>query len=239
MVQAIGRREGFRPIERGHSGPAADCVPFALAHEAGRRDLFASVFARSGICMAIFDRDLNVIEANTEMLEVLGSPPQHVLGKPLQEMLHPSIRGQTLHRFEQLAAGRHGHVSTRAVFVHSSDSAFTGQLTAVAVESPSRPVDTIVVVVDPDETPLPALKKSTKQLTGLDAQILEGIAAGTSTTQLASRLYLSRQGVEYHVSAMLRKFSVPNRAALVAKAYSVGMFNIGSWPPRILVESVR
>ncbi|MDT5033255.1 MAG: hypothetical protein QOC94_3426, partial [Actinoplanes sp.] len=65
------------------------------------------------------------------------------------------------------------------------------------------------------------------------------VAAGAPTVQLAGRLFLSRQGVEYHVSSMLKQFKVPNRAALVSKSYSMGLFKVGSWPPRVLLDYVR
>lgn len=71
-----------------------------------------------------------------------------------------------------------------------------------------------------------------------DARILEGVAAGASSVQLASRLFLSRQGVEYHIGRLLRRFRVPNRTALVGRAYSLGIFDSGSWPPRVLREFV-
>jgi len=57
--------------------------------------------------------------------------------------------------------------------------------------------------------------------------------------QLASKLYLSRQGVEYHVGAMLRKFKSPNRSALVSKAYSQGILSIGHWPPKVIPQYIR
>jgi DNA-binding NarL/FixJ family response regulator len=73
----------------------------------------------------------------------------------------------------------------------------------------------------------------------MDARILEGVAAGVSTVRLADMLYLSRGGVEYHVSALLRKLKVKNRPALVSKAYSMGIFGVGSWPPRVLPEFLK
>ncbi|MEK8146596.1 LuxR C-terminal-related transcriptional regulator [Streptomyces sp. M10(2022)] len=65
------------------------------------------------------------------------------------------------------------------------------------------------------------------------------MAAGASTMQLAAVLYLSRQGIEYHVGLMLRKLKAPNRAALVARAHSMGMLTVGQWPPRVLPECIR
>lgn len=73
----------------------------------------------------------------------------------------------------------------------------------------------------------------------VDARILEGIANGESTVRIAGRLFLSRQGVEYHVGAMLRRLGVPNRAALVSKAFSMGLFNVAAWPPRVRPAFVR
>jgi DNA-binding NarL/FixJ family response regulator len=80
---------------------------------------------------------------------------------------------------------------------------------------------------------------SDKPLTDLDARILEGIANGESNVQLASRLHLSRQGIEYRVTALLRRLKAPNRTALVARAYASGLFGMGSWPPRVRSRFVR
>lgn len=71
-----------------------------------------------------------------------------------------------------------------------------------------------------------------------DACILEGIASGASSVQLAASLFLSRQGVEYHIGRLLRRFRVPNRTALVGRAYSLGIFDSGSWPPKVRREFV-
>jgi DNA-binding CsgD family transcriptional regulator len=77
------------------------------------------------------------------------------------------------------------------------------------------------------------------RLTALDACILEGVAAGASTAELAAALFLSRQGVEYHIGLMLRQFQVPNRAALVSRAHSAGVLGVGDWPPRVAAEFVE
>ncbi|WP_237774550.1 LuxR C-terminal-related transcriptional regulator [Actinosynnema sp. ALI-1.44] len=81
--------------------------------------------------------------------------------------------------------------------------------------------------------------ESSTTLSVLSAKVLEGVAVGSSTVQLASELYLSRQGVEYHVNLMLRKFQVPNRAALVSRVYSMGIFDHTAWPPAVLPEYIR
>jgi DNA-binding CsgD family transcriptional regulator len=76
-------------------------------------------------------------------------------------------------------------------------------------------------------------------LSETDARVLEGVATGYSTLSLADRLFLSRQGVDYHVGTLLRRFRCPNRPALVAKAYAQGVLRPGAWPPRVVTDFVR
>ncbi|MEU7041090.1 LuxR C-terminal-related transcriptional regulator [Streptomyces varsoviensis] len=85
----------------------------------------------------------------------------------------------------------------------------------------------------PNDTGSSAVPPDAERLTALDACILEGIAVGTSTVELAASLYLSRKGVEYRIGLMLRQFQVPNRVALVSRAHSIGMLTVGTWPPRV------
>ncbi|MFG2241709.1 LuxR C-terminal-related transcriptional regulator [Streptomyces sp. NPDC048734] len=114
-----------------------------------------------------------------------------------------------------------------------------------AVNRPSGEVATLLVLLRrPEDTQRPEKDHEPAPpggpvLSALDAQVLEGVASGESTVQLASRLYLSRQGIEYRVGQMLRRFDAPNRPALVARAHALGMFAVGQWPPRVLPERVK
>lgn len=76
-------------------------------------------------------------------------------------------------------------------------------------------------------------------LSPLCTKVLEGVAAGLSTSSLASSLYLSTQGVQYHVSALARKLKAANRTALVSRAYAAGILVPGSWPPRVAPDFVE
>jgi DNA-binding NarL/FixJ family response regulator len=78
-----------------------------------------------------------------------------------------------------------------------------------------------------------------KPLSVLDARILEGIAVGESNLQLAGRLHLSRQGIEYRVAAMLRRLRAVNRAALVSRAYTTGLLSVSTWPPKVPEDLVE
>lgn len=68
-------------------------------------------------------------------------------------------------------------------------------------------------------------------LTGSEARVLELAAAGLSTQQIASELYLSKKAVEYHVHHLLLKFATRNRAGMIARAFLLGFFLPKRWPP--------
>jgi DNA-binding NarL/FixJ family response regulator len=52
--------------------------------------------------------------------------------------------------------------------------------------------------------------------------------------ELATKLFLSRGGVEYYVSALMKNLQAANRSELVSKAYSAELFSAGTWPPQVI-----
>jgi DNA-binding CsgD family transcriptional regulator len=123
-----------------------------------------------------------------------------------------------------------------------ADGTFAGQLTCMAVQDIAGQLTGIVVHVHPDQDLYNAPQAAVDQrrlLDLIDAQVLEGVAGGASTVQLASQLFLSRQGIEYHLQRMLRQLGAPNRAALVARAYAMGLLTLSAWPPRVLPKYIR
>mgnify|MGYP001072540557 CR=1 FL=1 len=193
------------------------------------------------VCIANLDPSLRVLEANGDFLDQFGRSASEVYGQSFGDFVHPSVKQLMLQHLARLSEGRRDRFSARMVGVRPSDAVFSARLTGVAVRGGTGKVSTIVVLMKPDrgtEAPKPGVDRR-KLLSELDARVLEGVAAGISTVQLASKLYLSRQGIEYHVGAMLRRFKSPNRSALVAKAYSQGILCIGKWPPKVTPEYIR
>jgi two-component system nitrate/nitrite response regulator NarL len=61
-----------------------------------------------------------------------------------------------------------------------------------------------------DDVPVPSERKR---------QVLELVAAGFATKQIAARLGISTAAVDKHLRQLFRRYGVPNRAALVGAAY--------------------
>jgi DNA-binding NarL/FixJ family response regulator len=60
-------------------------------------------------------------------------------------------------------------------------------------------------------------------LTGREREVLAQVAAGLSNDEIAATLYLSPLTVKTHVSRMMTKLGVRDRAQLVVLAYESGL----------------
>jgi PAS domain S-box-containing protein len=212
-----------------------------LARSDAGRGVFRSFFERSGMCVAQLDRSLRIVEANADFFRQFGRSPAEVYGVDFTDLLHPSVRDKLSGQLSRLAENQRPRFAERVVALRPGDTALSGELTGFAVHGEAGPVECLMVLVRPDKSDRGGCLATGRQklLTEMDARILEGVAAGVSTVQLAATLYLSRGGVEYHVTTLLRKLKVKNRPALVSKAYSMGIFGVGSWPPRVLPDFVK
>ncbi|SDM50810.1 helix-turn-helix transcriptional regulator [Allokutzneria albata] len=205
-------------------------------------DLYKPLFERSGMCMANLDPELRVRDANADFFRQFGRRSATVHGRRFQDFLHPSVESNLRRQLTRLVDGQRTSFGDRMVAMRPDGSVFAGELTGIAAHAPDGRVGAVVVVIRPEAEDRQEARPAPDQakiLTDLDARILEGVAAGVSAVEMASRLYLSRQGVEYHVSTMFRKLGVSNRPALVSKAYSLGILSVGCWPPRVLPEYVK
>lgn len=167
--------------------------------------------------------------------------PAGVHGRDVAEFLQPQFGAGLRRQLARLAEGRRDRFTENVVVLRQDGGAVPGELTAIAVgDNAGRPNLMLVVFAPYRAVSGPSASAGREPLlTDVDARILEGVAAGASTVQLASQLYLSRQGVEYHVSVMLRRLDVPNRPALVSRAYALGILGLGTWPPRVVPERVK
>ncbi|WHT16664.1 PAS domain-containing protein [Crossiella sp. CA-258035] len=205
------------------------------------QEIVRSLFDQSGICVATLDSSLRVIEANAKLLRLFGRSAGDTCGRTFVELLHASVRESVTQGLGRLLDGQKTRFTSQIAGLRSGEPDFSGELTGVAVAGEGGKVQRIMVIVRPEASDRSGhmLSSSRKLLTDMDARILEGVAAGISTVQLASMLHLSRGGVEYHVTTLLRRLKAKNRPALVSKAYSMGLFGVGSWPPRVLPSYVK
>jgi DNA-binding CsgD family transcriptional regulator len=202
--------------------------------------------------VAHLDRDMRVWGASDDFLDRLGLSSADMWRRHFGDFVHPSVRSTVLWQLGRLAEGTRSRVTTQflgAEHPPDPESApapattwLAGRMTGILIQERAGGARSIVTLVHPDRSQLPPPRPAGRRkqlLSELDAKVLEGVAAGCSTVQMASKLFLSRQGVEYHVGAMLRRFKCSNRPALVAKAFAQGVLTAGQWPPRVVPDFVR
>ncbi|GHE13914.1 LuxR C-terminal-related transcriptional regulator [Streptomyces alanosinicus] len=190
-------------------------------------------------CMARLDSGLRIEAANADFFSHVARSSTEICGRSIYDVLHPSARNILPKHFMRLSDGHGSRFVERVVAMRGNDRVFSAEITGVAVKGERDDFSGVVILMSPDDEPAERPAKPAPILTALDARILEGVATGASTVQMASRLYLSRQGVEYHVGVMFRRFKAPNRAALVSRAYSMGVLTVGTWPPRAVPDFVK
>jgi DNA-binding CsgD family transcriptional regulator/tetratricopeptide (TPR) repeat protein len=76
--------------------------------------------------------------------------------------------------------------------------------------------------------PRASTRSNPASLTGRELEVLALLSQNLSNAEIADRLVLSRRTVEHHVSAVLRKLSVPTRAQAAAEAVRLGLGSNGS-----------
>ncbi|GAA3854010.1 helix-turn-helix transcriptional regulator [Streptomyces sedi] len=188
------------------------------------------------------DTALRVRHANAAFVSVFDGEGRGVFGRGIMDLVHPGVQRRLRSRLFALLDGRQDHFFMRAVVTSLGGTARPVALTAVAVYGEARKVSAMTLVMRGeapgarDDVRPPPDPRETRTLTAINARILEGVAEGRSTSSLAVLVNLSRQGVEYHMTGLLREFGVPNRTALVSRAYASGALVRNSWPPRVAPE---
>lgn len=201
---------------------------------------FCSLFDGSTICIAQLDIWLSLVDGNAAFARAFGGEPDTLPGRKFLEMVCSSCREKVFRKLMSLAQSERARFTDR-VMVSGAGEVFSAELIGIAVVGDAGQTESIICVLEPEKNAgaqATRLAKMKKPLTKMDAMVLEGVASGMSTVQLASHLFLSRGGVEYHVSTLMRSLKAANRSALVSKAYSAGLFSIGTWPPRVIPEFI-
>jgi DNA-binding CsgD family transcriptional regulator len=206
-----------------------------------------SLFGQSGVGLVILDTRLQILDANAEFCHQLGSPGISLTQRNFFGLLHPSVRQHLRPQLARVTRGQARFVEmmpVRWAGVHKPAGSVrrlvAQEFNGVAADCAVSDLRRIVVLIAPEKSSARLGPESPDNLLSeLDACILEGVATGLTTIQLAAQLYLSHQGIAYHLGAMMRQFGVANRTALVSKAFASGIFRMDCWPPRVLPDHIR
>lgn len=199
----------------------------------------AVVNHKNGQLLQAFARPVAVLdgrgvlhEANDSFAEILRVPRSQLSGADLQQWLSPASQES----FSQLrqAGGQATQVQHQRIILHDNTGAL---ILAKTTAHKSHDLDgepAILLIVEEWGDPAEQVKFNEAQRVGdIDATILELLALGKSNSEIAQDLCLSRQGLDYRLKSLRQQLGVTSRGALVARAYSRGLFDASQWPPTL------
>lgn len=199
------------------------------------RNYFLMLLDRLPVPIAICRANGEATIVNPAMAAEWGLVPGQVRGRNLLDLFRPSDSAapQMDRLTEALRLGRRSRYSidVRWTVGGAEGTRREGELVVEPVgdASPTYPALLTVLHVRPAETSTPS--GPGVEVSAVEARILELAAAGATTAAIGKAVGMTIDGVNYHLTRLSRRWRVPNRTALVAKAYVLGVLARGSWPP--------
>jgi DNA-binding CsgD family transcriptional regulator len=181
---------------------------------------FLALLHRTPLPSAICKTDGTITIANPAFAAVFGATPARVRGRLLTDLMRPGVRIDYERVLEDLRTRRR----TRRT---------------VPVTWDSGAGDATVQVVDDEEgialfftlQPHPGPAADRPRLSDREHEVLRLVAGGATSAETAAALGLTADGVNYHLTRLTRRLRVPNRLALIARSYSLGLLDPTTWPP--------
>jgi PAS domain S-box-containing protein len=183
------------------------------------RNRFLALLDRTPVPTAICQLDGTITVANPAFAEALGRRPSQLRDRHVLEFFQAKVRRD----YEKLVAGlQHGGRARLVIAVQFAGGA--GELTVQAVSDDDGSGLLLTLRI----TPVPV----DVRLSDRESEILRLVAGGATSAAVAAELGITGDGVNYHLTRLSERLGVPNRTALVARAYSLGLLDPASWPPR-------
>ncbi|MFF4293956.1 LuxR C-terminal-related transcriptional regulator [Streptomyces vinaceus] len=198
------------------------------------RSRFVSLFDRAPVALAISDAYGLILGANPAFASAWQLQPGKLEGRRLLDILTPTNDRQLRRLDEALRSRRRSRYPVEVTW-QVRGTARQGQVTVEPVSDPQDDIPRLLVSLT-EETdagrPEPPPQDPADGLSPQEARILPLVAAGASGSAIAREVGLTVDGVNYHVTRLCRRLRVPNRPALIARAYVLGLLDPAAWPPR-------
>lgn len=224
------------------------------------RNRTAALFHRIPVPLAFCDATGTVLAANHAMAAEWGTLPGRLVSRRITELFRPvnerrldaiteAIRLRRSARYAidvSWTPGGHGANAARAgagagagvgIGPGAGAPKRHGELTVDLVSDDSDAALNLLVILratdetatGPAEAEAPGAGRALAS--AVEAHILALTAAGKTSACIAAEVGLTADGVNYHLTRLCRRWGVPNRTALIARAYVNGVLSPDAWPP--------
>lgn len=183
----------------------------------------------AGLPCALLSAGGRVIEASAAAAELFHLSMPDLVGRRAHTLLAPDPGLDRLHRrWQGLIARRTRRVETSAVLLDPQGRQRRARLHLTTVGHSAAHARHVWAVV----TQQSLAHEAHPSLTAAQIRILSLLAEGSSNSDIATSMKLSRQTVDYHLSRLRHHLDAATRPALVARAYVLGILAPHAWPPR-------
>ncbi|MEV0258866.1 LuxR C-terminal-related transcriptional regulator [Streptomyces sp. NPDC050732] len=222
-----------------HEAQEADAADAAVW-----RGRFLTLLDRSPAPTAIASTGGLVSVANPAFASALGLQPGRVANQLLLDLLTPTNRQQLRKLDEAMRSGRRSRYPVEVSWT-ARGAACHGQVTVEPVTDPLADTPPLLVTLrvaagteSPGNDAAARTESAAEELahpalSAQEARILRLVAGGATTSVVARAVGIGVDGVNYHLTRLCRRLRVPNRTALVARAYVLGLLDPEAWPPQV------
>ncbi|MFE0178775.1 PAS domain-containing protein [Streptomyces sp. NPDC059002] len=194
------------------------------------RTRFLNLLDRTQVPTAISTTDGEITSANPALAALWDLTPSRLTGRNLLDLFTPTDDAQFTKLDTALRTGRRSRYPVRVRW-EASGTSYEGELTVEPVSDPAGTTPPLLAILSADERRTAPKAGELQLLSAQEARIIALVAAGHTTAVVARAVDLSADGVNYHLVRLCRRFEVPNRTALVARAYVLGLLSPTAWPP--------
>lgn len=187
---------------------------------------FRAAFERAPIGMALVATAGDWLEVNRAFCEFLGYDEEELRRTTWQALTHPEDLEADLAQVEATLAGRIDGYSMEKRYLRKDGTTVLGRLNVGLVRSAAgEPRYFISQLEDitprPEATPAATAEK--RGLTQRQIEILQLLAEGRSTSQIAQELFISKTTVRNHIAHLLTNLGVHTRVQAVVAGARLGL----------------
>jgi PAS domain S-box-containing protein len=195
-----------------------------MARDQGWTGLFSSAFTQSRNAMSLVDEGRRHVDVNGAYLRLLGYSRDHLLGRPIWEVVRD---GPQLHDAEWAAALAEGHFTGETELI-CADGSFVGVQWGATAESVTGRHLVLFVALSTSRWGSrfrrePPPERADKELSAREREVVRLVALGASGPEIADELLISHNTVRTHVRNAMTKAGARSRAQLVARAIGEGL----------------
>jgi DNA-binding CsgD family transcriptional regulator len=196
-------------------GPPAD-VSRAVAALGGDID---AVLGQVQVAAGVADRDGIIRWQNASAIELFGD----CTGRPLAVMVAPESSHNWRRQFSKKVLGTAKTTDYRMNMISPDGRHVPIEVSSIAIEGSDHRIVGVFGVLQPVEVPFQPLPRTSHGLTPRQLEVLNHLAQGHSTAQIAESLGIQPETVRNHVRGLLRSLGVHSRLQAVSEARRRGL----------------